>query len=96
MFFWAMSEWRRTEMASWKGWSAALTSRLTWKEWRDLQQRRIVAARVEAPPADVSLNDRVIELEQVCRRLAVENAALRAAVRHWQDQPVTVGAASAA
>jgi hypothetical protein len=83
-------------MASWKGWSAALHSRLTWNEWRDLQQRRIVAARVEAPTPDASRSDRVVELEQDCRRLAVENAALLAALRHWQDQPVTVGAASAA
>jgi hypothetical protein len=42
------------------------------------------------------MSDRVVELELVCRRLAVENAALRAALHHWQDQLVTVGAASAA
>jgi len=83
-------------MASWKGWSAALPSRLTWKEWRDLQQQRIFVARAEAAPPDVSRSDRVVELEQVCRRLDVENTALRAALRHWQDQPVAVRAASAA
>ncbi|HEY1390179.1 MAG TPA: hypothetical protein VGF38_16705 [Ktedonobacterales bacterium] len=83
-------------MASWKGWSVALPSRLTWKEWRELQQRRIVAAHVEASPPDVAMSDRVVELEQFCRRLAVENEALRAALRHWQDQPVAVRAASAA
>lgn len=83
-------------MASWKGWSAAFPSRLTWTEWQGLQQRRIVAARTEAAPPDVSVSDRVVELERVSRRLAVENAALRAALRHWQDQPVMVGAASAA
>jgi hypothetical protein len=83
-------------MASWEGWSAAFSSRLTWNEWQELQRRRVVAARAEAPTPGVSMSDRVVELEQVCRRLAVENAALRAAVRHWQDQPVTVGAAAAA
>ena len=83
-------------MASWKGWSAALSSRLTWKEWRDLQRRRIGSARAEASLVDISMSDRVVELELVCRRLAVENAALRAALHHWQDQLVTVGAASAA
>jgi hypothetical protein len=83
-------------MAMWRGWSAALPSRLTWNEWQVLQRGRIFAARVEAPVPDASLNDRVAELEQFSRWLAGENAALRAALRHWQDQPVTVGAASAA
>ena len=83
-------------MASWKGWSAALPSRLTWNEWQELQRRRVVATRVEAPTPGASMSDRVVELEQVCRRLAVENTALRAALRHWQDQPVAVRAASAA
>lgn len=83
-------------MASWKGWSAALPSRLTWKEWRGLQQRRIVAVRAEEALPDIAMRNRVVELEQVSRRLAVENTALRAALRHWQDQPVTIGAASAA
>ena len=80
-------------MASWKGWSAALPSRLTWKEWQELQRRHIVAERVEVTPLPVSMSDRVAELEQFSRRLSVENAALRAALRHWQDQPVAVGAA---
>jgi len=38
------------------------------------------------------MSDRVAELEQFSRRLAVENAALRIALQHWQDQPVAVGA----
>ena len=80
-------------MTSWKGWSAALPSRPTWKEWQELQRQRIFAAHVEASQPDVSRSDRVVELEQVCRRLAVENAALRTALRHWQDQPVAVRAA---
>ena len=79
-------------MAMWRGWSAALPSRLTWNEWQELQ-RRIVGARVEVTPPPVSMSDRVTDLEQFSRRLAVENAALRAALRHWQDQPVAVGAA---
>lgn len=81
-------------MAMWKGWSAALPSRLTWMEWRDLQQRRrVLAARAEVAMPDTSASDdRVTELEQVSRRLAVENAALRTALRHWLDQPVAVGA----
>ncbi|HEX5440980.1 MAG TPA: hypothetical protein VFW76_08855, partial [Ktedonobacterales bacterium] len=64
--------------------------------WRGLQRQRIVTARAEAASPDVARSDRVVELEQVCRRLAVENEALRAALRHWQDQPVAVRAASAA
>ncbi|HEY7340529.1 MAG TPA: hypothetical protein VH591_06595 [Ktedonobacterales bacterium] len=79
-------------MAMWRGWSAALPSRPTWNEWQDLQRRRTFAARVEASPPDVSKSDRVAELEQFSRRLAVENAALRIALQHWQDQPVAVGA----
>ncbi len=79
-------------MAMWEGWSAALPSRLTWMEWQGLQRRRVLAARAEVAAPDASADDRVAELEQVSRRLAVENAALRTALRHWQDQPVAVGA----
>jgi hypothetical protein len=79
-------------MAMWRGWSAALPSRLTWNEWQELQRGRISAARPEATTPDAASNDRVAELEQFSRRLAVENAALRIALQHWQDQPVAVGA----
>jgi hypothetical protein len=80
------------------GWVAAQPSRLTWDEWRNRSQRGgsialpVTAVADDLPSARDMPELRIVELEQICGQLTVENAGLRTALAHWQRQPVAAGA----
>lgn len=85
-------------MTTWVGWDAAQPSRLTWEEWQNSSRRGAstvppVTVFAEDQPAITAMPEpRIVELEQLCGQLTVENAGLRTALAHWQRQPVAAGA----
>ena len=84
-------------MTTWMGWVAPQPSRLTWDEWRNQSQQGgsitpPIAAADNQPVTLAMPEPRIVELEQLCGQLTVENAGLRTALEHWQRQPVAAGA----
>lgn len=60
-------------MTTWKGWTAAQSSRLTWNEWQEQQQRRIFFARLELTKS--AMTGKLSEQQPLSELSIVEPAA---------------------